>query len=1383
MVRGACIAVAVAAALGAHAADPEGFGAKQTITFSGYDGTTALENFPALIKLPTMNFRRIDYKDLVVTDADGNVLPHEVDSAMDGKVLVWVRIPSLSGTTTSVTAWFGKEEAPETDFTAADVWTNAYAAVWHMNTDAVDSTGHGLAQTVCEADKQSAVQSNGLLGRGFKLSGEDKSVVWLATPKSAFIDTCIADPNKITVSGWVKPANAVPGSAGRIFCWKSDTQKGGFDTFQNTNGKFYMRGADKNKSWTTAAPIPWTTNTWSHLVARFNETTFAAFCNGSEMAADSSSQTTTVNIDNGDNTKNLGFGNMGGSYEIKYPLKNAELDELRLYNGVASADWIKAEYRTVADSSFASYGAIIPLSDGDRDGTWTSGDASATWSAPANWANGTVASGYSSTVTFSSPSGTTEQSIDLAGAQVAVGSVVQNDAVDRSLADGTLAFREAADFDIANSAGRLALADDYSAFGLVKKGSGTLAFDQAFNIGGDVTVQGGTLALDGGAATEGYASGETSFMPTSLMRLTHVGIPVSSTPTARAYVRENGSLIAEMRFTPETPGFVRGGFRYLRLPECIFLSAGRTYTSTIYETGSSGEMPAGNILVAAADKMATVDGALYVAGVAGVSASSAVVKVNGLNVAGGFSAADASPAEIDATIVFPSTFSGSTTGPVGLIKRGADTLSLSGENLFEDGITCRDGMVEAATGSTLSPSAPLVFGDRTGSNKCGGFTVLADNAVVSNAISITCMTTTGLTDQGIYVQPGQTLTVRDTTVSDIDKKGPGSGSRVAGQFAVHAHADPDGAATRLIFRDSTVEYLDFTARIDGIADQLQARPSNEVVIDSVEAPNKIRKFVVQNSVPHSLGGTVTFAGAMPLVADWFDFVGNGVRVVQSPGSSLRVATDLRFNFFGQAITGTGVDWTIGNGATLMVNGFPTFVASDAVPTPSTLHFDGGTLKMGKSANDEVRLFNLDSQYELGVDVSANGGVIDLVPAGGGTANAVTIDRVISGAGAMTVKGDASLPVATLAADVTAAGGLVADSAKINLATDVLGASGISLTNGAELDVTSGVRRIAALACADGTSAKVSDGATLALALDNANGSFAGKVDVASGGTVRLAAGEIVDISLVSDGGFEVATVLSGGRGDCDKRSVRNADWLSEKLPGWTFGSDNNGSGVCVNGSYFSNNSQINENGVNNNYAAFLRKSGSVGPGLIEHTIETATDGLVVVVEFQYAARWYSDSGYGQSDGWTARVGVLFDGVQVYATETIHSTDENFKEWHTCTVEIPVAARGEHKLAFTAIDPDPDGAYAGDDPEALLDNVKVGVVAPIGGDRARQFGSLKLDLADGATLALDTTISKVQIASLTYNGQKIRGKVSAETCPFVTGKGSLSLGNGLLLLIR
>ena len=1338
MVRGACIAVAVAAALGAHA-DPEGFGAKQTITFSGYDGTTALENFPALIRLSSVYFRQADGSDVVVTDADGNILPHEVDSVMDGKVLVWVRVPSLSGTETSVTAWFGKEEAPETDFTAADVWTNAYAAVWHMNTDAVDSTGHGLDQTVCEADKQSAVQSNGLLGRGFKLSGEDKSVVWLATPKSTFIDTCITDPNKITVSGWVKPESQKPGSAGRIFCWKNNTVNGGFDTFQNTNGKFYMRGADKNKSWTTAALIPWTASSWSHLVARFNETAFAAFCNGTEMAADSSSQTSTVNIDNGGNTQKLGFGNMGGSYEIKYPLKNAELDELRIYNGVASADWIKAEYQTVADSSFATYGAIIPLSDGDRDGAWTSGDASATWSAPANWANGTVASGYSSTVTFSSPSGTTEQSIDLAGAQVAVGSVVQNDPVDRSLADGTLAFREAADFDIANSAGRLAFADDYSAFGLVKKGSGTLAFDQAFNIGGDATVSGGTLALDGGAATEVYAAGETSFVPTSLMRLTHVGIPVSSTPTARAYVRENGSLIAEMRFTPETPGFVRGGFRYLRLPEYIFLSAGRTYTSTIYETGSSGEMPAGNILVAAADKMATVDGALYVAGVAGVSASSAVVKVNELNVAGGFSAADASPAEIDATIVFPSTFSGSTTGPVGLIKRGAGTLSLSGENLFEDGITCRDGMVEAATGSTLSPSAPL-------------------------AISITCMTTTGLSNQGIYAQPGQTLTVRDTTVSDIDKKGPGSGSRVAGQFAVHAHADPDGAATRLVFRDSTVEYLDFTARIDGIADQLQARPSNEVVIDNVAATNKIRKFVVQNSVPDSLGGTVTFAGTTPLVVDWFDIVGNGTRVVQAPGTSLRVDTKFRFNFFGQAITQSGVDWTIGNGATLAANGFPFEVANNAVPTESVLHLDGGTLKMSKRENGSVRLFNLDPQYELGVDVSSGGGTIDLVPADGGAANAVTIDRTVSGVGTLTIKGDASLPAVTLEADVTAAGGLVADAIA--------------------LDVTSGVRRISALVSEGGASVGVADGATLALSLGSESGSFAGKVDVASGGTVCLAARGPAETMPVSDGGFEVESVLSGGRGDLDKRSGRDGDgtWLSTNLPAWTFGADNNGSGICVNGSFFSNNSQINDNGENNNYAAFLRKVGDVGPGLISRAVSTTVDNSIVTVEFQFATRWYTESG-ARPNGWVARVGVLLDGVQVYATDTILSSQTNFKVWHTCAFEIPVASAGAHTLAFTALDP--DGEYK-DDPygsEALLDNVKVGVVAPIGGDRARQFGSLSLDLAGGATLDLDTTISKVQIASLTYNGQKISGKVSAETCPFVTGKGSLSLGNGLILLIR
>jgi hypothetical protein len=32
---------------------------------------------------------------------------------MDGKVLVWVRVPSLSGTATSVTAWFGKDDVTQ----------------------------------------------------------------------------------------------------------------------------------------------------------------------------------------------------------------------------------------------------------------------------------------------------------------------------------------------------------------------------------------------------------------------------------------------------------------------------------------------------------------------------------------------------------------------------------------------------------------------------------------------------------------------------------------------------------------------------------------------------------------------------------------------------------------------------------------------------------------------------------------------------------------------------------------------------------------------------------------------------------------------------------------------------------------------------------------------------------------------------------------------------------------------------------------------------------------------------------------------------------------------------------------------------------------------
>ena len=1292
IVRGACIAVVLAAALGAHADLPTGYGAHQTITFSGYSGTTSLTNFPALLRLPTSSFKRSDCRDLAVTDTAGNRLPYEIDGIAGSLLLVWVRIPELTNAT-SVTAWFGRSTIEEQGFAVPDVWTNAYAAVWHLNEDALDSTGHGLGQTHYKKDQSeyppTVIEPGaGAIGRALKLGVNNEYVLWFDTPKSTFIDTCITDPNKITVSGWVKPANAVPGSAGRIFCWKNNTQYGGFDTFQNTNGKFYMRGADKTKSWTTAASIPWTVSSWSHLVARFDETTFAAFCNGSEMAADSNSKTTTVNIGNGDNTKNLGFGNMGGNDELKYPLKNAELDELRIYNGVASDDWVKAEYETVKKEGFAVYGDVVSDEDADNaDGTWISGAASANWSDAANWQDGIVASGYNSTASFESPAGTVSQAVFLA-ADVGIGAVVQSDAVDRTVSGGSFSFHGEADITV-GAGGRLALAKEFSASALAKKGAGELALLGGVNVSYGAAVSNGVLALSAQSPSIG------------------------------------GKIVLEEGAT-------------LRMD---------TDASTLTAGGLSG--------------------------------------------AGTIAAANGVHAVADISVDGEQTFSGATIGNIGIIKRGDGKLVLEGQNLCAGELVCRSGEVALAAAASLDPAAKIVFCDPTGANACGRLAVAGDAPVLTNVFVVERATTTGLTEQGVYATGTQTLTIRDTTVVER----PDSAGSVSGQFAVHAHANADGSGPTVSFTSNAVDYVDFALRVDGVPNQNETRPANAVVIDGLVASSdkgKIRKLTIQNATD-SLGGTVRFIGGT-LRTDWLDITGSQTKVVQDPGTSIRVDSSFRFSSsapLAEPIYSCDVDWTVGQGASLVAPGFP--LVHNKPTTNSFIRLDGATLKLSKGAGESLQeLFTAGGG--LAVVVSERGGILDIRPANGDDARSVKASSPISGPGGMTFIGSGNRPTVKLCAKSTYEGGTVADNVTLWLQETIKDGSDVVLTNGAAIVVETR-QSLGALALDGGivrvnggenrlrvarmesasTVTKVGDG-TLELAAESLGSAFSGTVSV-DGGTLAIS-GMDVPLSQVEDGGFEptVDTLTTTDKNYQDKRSERHADWLQRNLASWTFAADGNGSGIANNGSYFAYG--IEQDGhrlpqiAEGTTCAFLRKTSAAGPGIVSRTVATKCGDAVVKVRFLSSARWYDGNG-GSVSGFYGRIGVLWDGEQVFDTGTMHSSKATFDAWQTNTVEIAVANAGTHTLTFEALVPDSG------DCEALMDDVQVEICYAA----SEPFTDVSLALAEGAKLDVNN-LHPLRIKRITYGGQKIVGTISADTYPeFVTGTGKAKTSDGLVFMFR
>ena len=167
---------------------PTSFGNKFEFTVSGYAGESTLEKFPLLVRLNPEKianfkyslFEASDHSDLafVVKGEDGvlHEVPHEIDTwNPDGESLVWVRVPELAGKTTKLICYFGRSAGGTGVFKPFDVWTDHYAAVWHLNpTDETigDATGHGLKMKVNKSDAStSAPNANKYLGNSYYTDG------------------------------------------------------------------------------------------------------------------------------------------------------------------------------------------------------------------------------------------------------------------------------------------------------------------------------------------------------------------------------------------------------------------------------------------------------------------------------------------------------------------------------------------------------------------------------------------------------------------------------------------------------------------------------------------------------------------------------------------------------------------------------------------------------------------------------------------------------------------------------------------------------------------------------------------------------------------------------------------------------------------------------------------------------------------------------------------------------------------------------------------------------------------------------------------------------------------------------------------------------------
>ena len=361
---------------------PDGFRKYVEITLSTNLAASAITTgIPALVKLGESitgfdydDFSLANGGDMMFVDANGDPLPHEVDTwDTAGESLVWVKIPSTAAGTT-ITMYYGRAAAPSVDST--DVWTG-YTGVWHFDAATADTAAnsYGLyANSTATAGidghvaQHTVTNEAGRFGKGFRTNDSTSSQGGNFNYGGVWVDDSGANSpvdggQNFTISGWFKhdqlnyfwdhffykrsrSDNGTSGAYVNAFAIESNSSTG-------SNPQIYPRGSS-NKGKIALTENQGLQNTWAYLTFVYDGTTCSVYKNG----AMTDWVTIDACVDNDaplvfGNNCNVAFGTMGDA------AWNGWIDEVRFSKGSKGAEWVAAEYAAMNASAtdIFSYGA------------------------------------------------------------------------------------------------------------------------------------------------------------------------------------------------------------------------------------------------------------------------------------------------------------------------------------------------------------------------------------------------------------------------------------------------------------------------------------------------------------------------------------------------------------------------------------------------------------------------------------------------------------------------------------------------------------------------------------------------------------------------------------------------------------------------------------------------------------------------------------------------------------------------------------------------------------------------------------------------------------------------------------------------------------------
>ena len=344
---------------------------KMKITFSGYNRSETLTNFPVLVMFTNLmqgtdfHYQRYPFLnangyDLRFYDSTGITnLNYEIEkwtNAASPVAYVWVQVPAISASTSYIWAkWANPTNAGQLPCTTnGAVWpASSFAAVWHMGqTNALDSTANRNNGTAITGTG-SISAATGIIGGAQYITGGGLVHI----PDASSLDFTAP---AATYSAWVN-FNTLPGNGQeQAIMRKEQSRDLGFG--DESSSQPYMRNllrTDGTNGWTANNDdliSPPMTGQWYYVAFTYNGNVIMNFWNGVPF---NTGHIVTGNIVADNYSTGIGayYGNNDSGVVSRG--MDAVIDEVRIEQVFRSTNWIWATYMTVAsNASFAVDGGV-----------------------------------------------------------------------------------------------------------------------------------------------------------------------------------------------------------------------------------------------------------------------------------------------------------------------------------------------------------------------------------------------------------------------------------------------------------------------------------------------------------------------------------------------------------------------------------------------------------------------------------------------------------------------------------------------------------------------------------------------------------------------------------------------------------------------------------------------------------------------------------------------------------------------------------------------------------------------------------------------------------------------------------------------------------------